>query len=120
MGVQLVDFPEFITHPLYLRMYDTPGDPNDFKEKATLFRDCEVVFIVISGAHLPLRDAIVRQNAEAVKLLREYSTGCKYQEANSEDYRRYLHALTDEPTSSGSLIKDGESEEEEIEEEMNP
>ena len=26
VGVQLIDFPDSMLHPIYLRMYDTPGD----------------------------------------------------------------------------------------------
>lgn len=51
IGVQLVDFPDHITHPLYFRMFDTPGDRIvNYKAGETIFPNASVILIVLDGA----------------------------------------------------------------------
>lgn len=63
IGVQLVDFPDHITHPLYFRMFDTPGDRIvNYKAGETIFPNATVILIVLDGARLPTRDHTLSLN----------------------------------------------------------
>ncbi len=97
IGVQLVDFPDFLTHPMYLRMYDTPGDRiTNLKETQSVFENAGVVFVVLDGAHLPYREHLVGLNAFAVENLRLHSPVVQKRTKESRLFRRYMIDLADE------------------------
>ena len=104
IGVQLVDFPDVNFHPLYFRIYDTPGDwAVNYKAGEMIFQNTTVVLVVLDGARLPSREHTLALNYFAIHELRQFNTFTKLREKKTE-FRQYFSKLINEPLSSGSLI----------------
>lgn len=51
IGVKLVDFKDRLDFPMYIRMFDTPGNAiSHLKDEQSVFENLDFVFVVLDGS----------------------------------------------------------------------
>jgi len=106
IGVKLIDFKDRLDFPLYLRMYDTPGNAvSHLKDEQTVFETLDFVFVILDGSKVLHKEHIVSINNYVIQRLMTYNRKWIDKANKNPEYKEYLHKLMDEePDDSGPLL----------------
>lgn len=97
VGVKLLDFKDKLDFPMYIRMFDTPGNAvSHLKDEETVFSNLDFVFVILDGTKVIHKEHVIAVNNYVVQRLREYNKKVRDKEQSNLKYREYLSKLTDE------------------------
>lgn len=113
IGVKLIDFKDRLDFPIYIRMFDTPGDAlSHLKDEQSVFENLDFVFIVLDGSKVIHKEHVVAINNYVIQRLRAYNPKVMTKMKTDMQYREYILKLIDEdPDDSGNLISPEEHQE---------
>jgi hypothetical protein len=106
----MLDFKDALDFPLYLRMFDVPGNAiAHVKDEESIFKNLDYVFITLDGSKVIHRDHILVLNTYIIQRLRTYNEKVIKKENTDYKYKEYLFRLMgDTPEDSGNVIKEDE------------
>jgi len=110
VGVKLIDFKDRLDFPLYLRMFDTPGNAvSHLKDEESVFKDLDFVFVVLDGSKVIHKEHVIAVNNYIIQRLRDFNTKVQKKEKESYEYHQYICKLIDEdPEDDGNFISPDE------------
>ena len=110
IGVKMLDFKDALDFPLYLRMFDVPGNAvSHLKDEESIFKNLDYAFVILDGSKVIHREHVLVLNTYVIQRLRAYNDKVISREQTDIKYKQYLFKLmgdTPEAEDSGSLIKD--------------
>ena len=110
IGVKMLDFKDALDFPLYLRMFDVPGNAvSHLKDEESIFKNLDYAFVILDGSKVIHREHVLVLNTYVIQRLRAYNDKVISREQTDIKYKQYLCKLmgdTPEAEDSGSLIKD--------------
>ena len=106
IGVKLLDFKDRLDFPMYIRMFDTPGNAvSHLKDEQSVFENLDFAFVVLDGSKVIHKEHVIAVNHYVIQRLRTYNQKVIEKEKVDMKYKEYLCALIDEePDNSGNLI----------------
>ena len=74
IGVKLVDFKDRLDFPMYIRMFDTPGNAiSHLKDEQSVFENLDFVFVVLDGSKVLHKEHVIALNSYVIDRLRMYN-----------------------------------------------
>ena len=112
IGVKLVDFKDWLDFPMYIRIFDTPGNAiSHLKDEQSVFEGLGFVFIVLDGSKVIHKEHVIALNTYVIQRLMTYNQAVIKKEKTNMNYRKYIHDLMNETwDDSGNLILPEEQE----------
>ena len=75
IGVKLVDFKDKLDFPMFIRMFDTPGNAiSHLKDEQSVFESLDFVFIVLDGSKIIHKEHVLALNSYIIERLRTYNS----------------------------------------------
>ena len=102
----MLDFKDALDFPLYLRLFDVPGDAvSHVKDEESIFLNLEFAIVVLDGSKVIHKEHVIALNAYVIQRLRAYNEKVIKKESSDMRYKQYLFALMGEtPEESGNYI----------------
>ena len=102
----MLDFKDALDFPLYLRLFDVPGDAvSHVKDEESIFLNLEFAIVVLDGSKVIHKEHVIALNAYVIQRLRAYNEKVIKKEGSDMRYKQYLFALMGEtPEESGNYI----------------
>ena len=74
IGVKLVDFKDRLDFPMYIRMFDTPGNAiSHLKDEQSVFENLDFAFVVLDGSKVIHKEHVIALNTYVIERLRTYN-----------------------------------------------
>lgn len=94
IGVKMLDFKDSLDFPMYLRMFDIPGNAvSHVKDEESIYKNLDYVFITLDGSKVIHKEHVQALNTFVIQRLRAYNEKVIAKENRDIKYKEYLFRL---------------------------